>query len=107
MEKKLRATVIPAATQEWAMLIIPLQEWRNFNNMVSDLGKTVREISHKETYLTINEVSELLNFSRPSIYRFISKRDLKACRIGKRLMLKKSDVEMFISTPAETKKSND
>lgn len=81
------------------MVIVPLQEWHDLIKTISEIKKVVVETAKEEKYLTVDEVSELLNVSRPSVYRFISNGDLPAQQVGKKKLFKKSDVEKFISTP--------
>ena len=49
-------------------------------------------LKHKE-FLTIDEVCTLLSVSRWTIWRAIKNNTLKASKIGRRIIIKKSDIE--------------
>lgn len=88
-----------ATAQMMSLLNVPLQQWLDLVKDVSEIKKIVTETTKEDKYLTVDEVSEMLNISRPSVYRFINNGDLKPQQVGKKKMFKKSDVENFISTP--------
>ena len=56
------------------------------------LHSELHNISLKE-YLSINDSARLLGVSRSTIYRYINSEVIIASRIGKRLVIKKSDIE--------------
>ncbi|WKZ30399.1 MAG: helix-turn-helix domain-containing protein [Candidatus Dojkabacteria bacterium] len=50
----------------------------------------------EEKYYTIEEVAEMLKVVYMTIYRWIKQGKLKAFRVGKKYMIKKSDIEALI-----------
>ena len=63
------------------------------------VAETVQIISAKKTelqakeFLSINEASELLNVSRWTISRAIADERLKAVRMGKRVIIRRKDID--------------
>jgi len=49
-----------------------------------------------EKYYTIEEVAEMLKVVYMTVYRWIKQGKLKAFRVGKKYMIKKSDIEALI-----------
>ena len=74
------------------------QRTRN-QNIEKSVAETVQIISVKKTeiqakdFLTINEASELLNISRWTISRAIAANRLKAVRMGKRVIIRRKDID--------------
>lgn len=52
------------------------------------------ELSQKE-FLSINDTATLIGVSRSTVYRYINTGELKASRIGKRILLKASDLDLL------------
>lgn len=67
--------------------------------MEKSVAETVQLISVKKTeiqakeFLTINEASELLNVSRWTIRRAIAADRLKAVRMGRRVIIRRKDID--------------
>ena len=51
----------------------------------------------RATYLTVNEVADLLRLSPMTVYRLINKGELPAVRIGKSFRLREDDVDTYIA----------
>lgn len=49
-----------------------------------------------ERYYTIDEVADMLKVVYMTVYRWIKQGKLKAFRVGKKYMIKKSDIENLI-----------
>jgi len=49
-----------------------------------------------EKYYTIEEVAEMLKVVYMTVYRWIKQGKLKAFRVGKKYMIKKSDIEALV-----------
>lgn len=52
-------------------------------------------LQHK--YYSVNEIAEMLSFSRPTIYKIINEGKLKATRINKQLRIKHSDYIDYVA----------
>jgi len=50
----------------------------------------------EEKYYTIEEVAEMLKVVYMTVYRWVRQGKLKAFRVGKKYMIKKSDIEALI-----------
>lgn len=50
----------------------------------------------EEKYYTIEEVAEMLKVVYMTVYRWIKQGKLKAYRVGKKYMIKKSEIEALI-----------
>lgn len=67
------------------------------------VAETVQIISVKQTeiqakdFLTINEASKLLNVSRWTISRAIAADRLKAVRMGKRVIIRRKDIDQLFT----------
>lgn len=78
------------------------QRTRN-QNMEKSVAETVQIISVKKTeiqakdFLTISEASELLNVSRWTISRAIADERLKAVRMGKRVIIRRKDIDKLFT----------
>lgn len=48
-------------------------------------------------YYSINEVAEMLSFSRPTIYKFINDGNLHSIRINGQMRIKHNDLTKFIN----------
>lgn len=65
--------------------------------------ETVREVSIVKTelqakdFLTVNEASELLNVSRWTISRAIADSRLKAVRMGRRVIIRRTDIDQLFN----------
>ena len=53
-------------------------------------------MDNKEEYFTIEEVALMLKVVYMTIYRWIKSGKLKAFRVGKKYMVKKTDIEALI-----------
>lgn len=51
-------------------------------------------------FYSVNEIAELLSFSRPTVYKLIKEGELKASRINKHLRIKHSDYVEYVTTGA-------
>jgi len=47
-------------------------------------------------YLTVKEAAEMARLAEPTIRLFISKRELKANKVGSRVIIKRTDLEQFL-----------
>lgn len=66
------------------------------------LGKT--ELLNKKEFLTINEACELLSVSRWTVWRAIRKNELPSGRIGKRVIIRRTDIDrLFLEEHPEEK----
>ena len=59
------------------------------------LGKT--ELLNKKEFLTINEACELLSVSRWTVWRAIRKNELPSGRIGKRVIIRRTDIDRLFN----------
>jgi excisionase family DNA binding protein len=48
------------------------------------------------TYLTVGEVANLLQISKPLVYRLVSKRKIGALRFGRVVRIPQKDLDTFI-----------
>ena len=49
-----------------------------------------------ETFLTVQEVAELMRVSTMTVYRLIKAGDLRAARIGRSLRLRASEIQAYL-----------
>ena len=49
-----------------------------------------------DNWISLNEISTYLGVSRETIYKWIEKRDMPGCRIGRNWKFKKSEVDAWI-----------
>ena len=56
-----------------------------------------------EVLYTVNEVLEILKITRPTLYRHIRNKNLKAIKIGKLTRIKKADLDAFMNKPINLK----
>jgi len=52
---------------------------------------------NEKRYLKIDEVSEILNISKPFAYKLISRKTLKGVKIGEAVRIPVSELERYIS----------
>ena len=55
----------------------------------------------QEKSYTPDEVAELLQISKYTVYEMVKRGDLSAYRIGRKLRFQKSDIEEYIKKPKE------
>ncbi len=63
---------------------------------------TERKKIENETYLTVDELSELTGLKKATIYAKRSRRELPAYKFGRELRFKRSEVEAWIQTKRQT-----
>jgi excisionase family DNA binding protein len=62
------------------------------------IAMPIEEIKANE-FLTIPEVSKLIRISRRTVYRLIEKGELKAGKLGRRTIIKRSDIDRIFEQP--------
>lgn len=62
----------------------------------SVLSKPIEDIKAKE-YLSIDDVCTLLGVSRWTVWRGIKRTDIKALKIGRRTLIKRSEIDKLFS----------
>lgn len=62
--------------------------------------KPIERIKNKP-FLTITETAIYLGVTRPTVYGYIKKRELKVSRLGFKYFLKKEDIDKLFNTPIE------
>jgi len=50
----------------------------------------------KNEFLSVTEVADWLSISRPMVYKLIQSGKLRAIKVGRRLLIRKIDVEEYI-----------
>ena len=50
----------------------------------------------EEKWLTVEEICDYLQVTKDTVYKWISKRNMPAHRVGKRWMFQRSEVDMWI-----------
>jgi excisionase family DNA binding protein len=60
------------------------------------IQQPIIQIQAKE-FLTVAEVSQILNLSRTTIWRLIKKERLKVSKLGKRIIIRKSDIIQLLN----------
>ncbi|GET28779.1 helix-turn-helix domain-containing protein [Prolixibacter sp. SD074] len=68
-------------------------------------ARPMEELKAKE-YLTITETCQLLSVSRWTIWRAIKNNDLKAGNIGRRKLIKRSDIDKLINQSPKPQQEN-
>lgn len=64
--------------------------------LLQDEDMTTKILQHK--FYSVNEIAEMLSFSRPTVYKIINKGRLKASRINNQLRVKHSDYIEYVTT---------
>ncbi len=57
----------------------------------------------EKIYLTVSEISNLLNISRQAIHKWIQLKKIKAYRAGRNWRIKPEDLELFITCNLDKK----
>lgn len=77
------------------------KEWKKVTIVdtlkIYDIEESVTKYLLNYKYYSVNEVAEMLSFSRPSIYKFIKDGNLKTIRINGQMRIKHSDLIEFIN----------
>jgi excisionase family DNA binding protein len=60
------------------------------------IQQPIIQIQAKE-FLTVAEASQILNLSRTTIWRLIKKEQLKAAKLGSRIIIHKSDISQLLN----------
>lgn len=60
-------------------------------------AKPIEDLKGKE-YLSVTETCKLLGVSRRTIYRIIKRAELKASKIGKRTIIKRSEIDKLFAS---------
>ncbi len=58
--------------------------------------RPIEELKEKE-FLSISETCKLLGVSRRTIYRIIKRSELKASKVGKRTIIKRSEIDKLLA----------
>lgn len=61
----------------------------------TDVNMSIAMLQHK--FYSVNEIAELLSFSRPTVYKIIREGKLKASRINKQLRVKHADYIDYVT----------
>ncbi len=64
---------------------------------IYDVEESINKYLENYKYYTINEVSEMLSFSRPTIYKIIKEGKIKTVRIYGQMRIKHSDLKNYIN----------
>ncbi|MCX6254382.1 MAG: helix-turn-helix domain-containing protein [Bacteroidia bacterium] len=64
---------------------------------IYDVEESVTKYLLNYKYYSVNEVAEILSFSRPSVYKFVNDHTLKAIRINGQLRINHLDLIAFIN----------
>ena len=62
--------------------------------------KTIEKIKQKP-FLTITEAAAYLGVTRPTLYGYLKRGELKASRLGYKFLLRKEDIDNLFNTPSE------
>jgi len=54
-------------------------------------------VNEKSPYLTIREASKLSSLAIPTLRLYIRRGKLRACRVGRRVVIKRKDLEGFLN----------
>lgn len=69
---------------------------KSVETAISNTLNTPKPVTKQDEYLTINQISELLSISLPTIWAYRKKGLLPFKRIGKRVLFSRSEVENAI-----------
>ncbi len=70
----------------------------SINDKLNDLTKLIKEkINPSKTNLTVKEVSKFLNVSELTVRNYISKGIIKAEKIGRKIIINKTELEDSLS----------
>lgn len=64
---------------------------------VARIVETVGERSGKE-YLSADEVCVMYNLSKSTLYKLTASREIPSMKTGKRLLLRKADLDVYVSS---------
>lgn len=59
-------------------------------------GDAGRPLEESRPYLTVKEAAEMARLAPSAIRLFIRKRELKALKVGRRVIIKRTDLERFL-----------
>ncbi len=78
------------------------KEWKKITIVdtlkIYDVDESVTKYLLNYKYYSINEVAEMLSFSRPTVYKTINDGKVKAIRINGQMRIKHSDLTEYINT---------
>lgn len=92
------------ATQQVAVIAVPLQEWNETKKMISTLCDRVAKLTNKEEseLLTPKEVCEMLKIGRTTFQRYVANGILTPVKVnGKKYSktyARRSEIEHLINT---------
>ena len=64
---------------------------------IHDLEESISKYLLNYKYYSINEIAEMLSFSRPTIYKIIKEGKLKTIRINRQMRIKHGDLTEYIN----------
>lgn len=64
---------------------------------IHDVEKSITRFLNDFKYYSINEVAEMLSFSRPTVYKLINEGLVTAIRINGQMRIKHSDLQKYIA----------
>ncbi len=84
-------------------LLVPLESWLR-NIIREEIQEAIGQNGHKtgpqkdppKPYLTIKEAADSSRLGTSTIRLYIRKRELRACQIGSRIIIKRTDLERFL-----------
>lgn len=68
---------------------------------IYDVENCIGKYLNNYKYYSINEVAEMLSFSRPTVYKWLNDKSLKAVRINGQLRIKHLDLMTFMNRENE------
>lgn len=79
------------------MLMVTANDLKEFAmSLMEEARKIAQEEREKEAYLTETEVCKLLNVTHTTLWRWNKNGTLPSCKMGRRTIWRKSDIDKFM-----------
>lgn len=80
------------------MIMVPADEWDDMKKTVEDLSKKMALLLNRDMeYMTQQEVCELLDISRTTLWRYRKENKIKIHHIGGKAVVSKTEIQSAIN----------
>lgn len=80
------------------MIKVPLKEWEGIKKKINDIQQKVEVLYNRDTdYVSMTELSQWLNVSRTTLWRYRAEGKIKTYLIGGKMIANKDEIQRLLN----------
>lgn len=80
------------------MIKVPLKEWEEIKKKINDIQQKVEVLYNRDTdYVSMTELSQWLNVSRTTLWRYRADGKIKTYLIGGKMVANKDEIQTLLN----------